>query len=116
QSFQMMREMLMLDLNKAIHIAVLTCLGWYIWKNKPVFAHAGGVICTDSDVSGARADRSIGTSQPHGLIDIDEVCSDVPILIDNETSIKEIVVEVPEQFSKYRFEQPESIEEIRSVV
>lgn len=116
QSFQMMREMLMLDLNKAIHIAVLTCLGWYIWKNKPVFAHAGGVICTDSDVSGSRVDRSIGTSQPHGLIDIDEVCSDVPILIDDEVSIEEIVVEVPEQFSKYRFEQPESIEEIRSVV
>ncbi|QDT90175.1 DUF927 domain-containing protein [Gimesia algae] len=116
RAFHKLREMLMLDIKKAKHVAVLTQLGWFRWKGKPIFAHAGGIICSEMDVSGVTCDSNIGTSQIFALTDIDEACSDVPILVDRDISIEEIYVELPEQFSKYKFDEPKSKKEIQKAV
>lgn len=113
RAFHKLREMLMLDIKKAKHVAVLTALGWFCWKGKPIYAHAGGIICSEMDVSEITKNCMDGTSQVHTLTDIDAVCSDVPILVDKEISIDAVYVELPEQFSKYRFDLPESKSEIQ---
>lgn len=116
QSFHELREMLMLDLDKAKHYAAVTTLGWYVWKGKTVFAHAAGVICSESDWSNAKEEPLTGTSQHFGIIDIDKACSDVPILMKPKIDIKNVVVVLPEQLNRYRLELPESIEELRSAI
>jgi len=108
KAFSLLRECLMGDLQTAKREAVLTILGWYRWKGKPIFAHAGGIISSDDDRSECDHDDPSGTSQLVDLTDVDTACSDVPILAGQDRSITAIRVEVPQQFAKYRLNTPQS--------
>lgn len=116
RAFHKLRELFMLDLAKAEHVAVVTTLGWFLWKGQPVYAHAAGIIRSDMDVSGAGAESPSGTPQTHGLKDIDAVCSEVPILIEKEIAISQVLVELPDQYAKYRFEPPGSRSEVQAAL
>ena len=95
------------DLPAADFEAILTTLGWYVWMGKYVFAHAGGIISTDSVCWESDQADPPGTPQLLDVIDIDKVCSDVPILAGQRRPILAVHVEVPEQLAGYRFEPPE---------
>ncbi len=116
RTFALLRECLMADLAEATREAILTTLGWYIWKKKPVFAHAGGIIGSDSDVLNTVMEAACGTTQTQSLTDIDQACSDVPILGGNDSPIENIHVEVPRQFNKYRLQVPQSIAEAQDAM
>lgn len=112
-AFSVLRECLMGDLVDAKREAILTVLGWYIWQKNPVFAHAGGVICSEVDSSGIKLETGFGTAKTGSLVDIDQVCSDVPILAGKYSAIKKLHVQVPQQFRKYRLQTPASKAEAR---
>ena len=115
-AFSVLRECLMGDLVHATREAILTVLGWYIWQNNPVFAHAGGVICSDVDSSGIKLETVFGTAKTGSLVDIDQLCSDVPILAGQRRPIEKVHVQVPEQFRKYRLQTPASKAEAREAL
>ena len=115
-AFSLLRECLMGDLATAEREAILTVLGWYLWMKKPVFAHAGGVICSEVDSSGIAPETNFGTAKIHSLVDIDQVCSDVPILAGKHSPIKKLHVQVPEQFRKYCLQPSTSKAEAKEAI
>ncbi|MBS0205532.1 MAG: hypothetical protein JSS49_21725 [Planctomycetes bacterium] len=115
-AFTLLRECLMGDLVHATREATLTVLGWYIWQKKPVFAHAGGVIRSEVDSSGIKLETGFGTVKNSSLVDIDQLCSDVPILAGQHRPIEKLHVQVPEQFRKYRLHTPTSEAESREAM
>lgn len=108
RSFNHLRECLMKDLETARRGAVLTALGWYRWKGRPVFAHAGGIISSDQDLSGCKPDAGSGTPQALDLVDIDKACSEVPILAGKHKPIDTVHVEVIQQLRDYHPLPPSS--------
>ena len=113
RAFATVRECLMEDVPKAKRAAILTCLGWYYWQGSPIFAHAGGIICSGDCFPNNGALNHIGTPQVVGIKDIDATCSDVPILGKTAVPISRIQVRVPEQFAMYQLSQAPSVEELR---
>ncbi len=113
RAFATVRECLMEDVPKAKRAAILTCLGWYYWQGSPIFAHAGGIICSGDCFPNNGALNHIGTPQVVGIKDIDATCSDVPILGKTSVPISRIQVRVPEQFAMYQLSQAPSVEELR---
>ena len=112
-AFSLFRECLMSDLSNAKREAIVTVLGWYIWNKSPVFVHGCGVICSVNDSARSQPANNIGTRKNHALVDIDQVCSDVPILAGKHRPIAKVHVQVPEQYRKYRLEVPASAAEAK---
>ncbi len=108
--FSQLRECLMSDLAHAMRTAVLTTLGWYIWKGETIFAHAGG-ICSASPYFKKLDPTDNGTAEVLDLIDIDVVCSETPILAGQNKPISDVLVEVPPQLAKYKLLKPDSKED-----
>lgn len=108
--FSLLRESLMSDLSHATRTAVLTTLGWYIWKGETISAHAGG-ICSASPYFKKVDPTNNGTAELLDLIDIDVVCSEVPIMAGQYKPVSDVLVEVPPQFAKYKLPKPKSKED-----
>ncbi len=108
--FNLFRECVMSDLSHATRTAVLTTLGWYIWKGETIFAHAGG-ICSASPYFKKADPTDNGTAELLDLIDIDVECSEFPIMAGQHKPISDVLVEVPPQFAKYKLPKPNSKED-----
>ena len=117
KAFALLRECLMDDLRSASRVAILTHLGWHLWKGKPVFAHAAGTISSDSDLYQEDNIDSVGTAQLADLVDIDAACSDVPILAGHARPLDDVRVEVEhDRLSGYRLVPPKNRGEVERAV
>lgn len=116
KAFAILRECLMEDLETAGCEAIVTCLGWHLFNGKPIYVHAAGVICSDDDSTEKVELEVIGTTELNGLIDINQRCSDVPILCGRRRPVSKVYFQGAPQLMRYRFPEVKSKEEAQAAV
>jgi len=116
KAFILFRECLMDDVATADREAVITELGWMLLDGKPVFAHAGGIICSVPSAHDPDWMDAFGTAQTLGLKDINAACADVPILADNTQGLDFVSVEVYQQLDRYRLKPAKSRRQIKKAI
>ncbi len=116
KSFSLFCECLMEDVQSADVVAIVTELGWMTLNGVPVFADADGIIRSVAPDPKCEWLDANGTPQPLSLKDINAVCSEVPILTDNNKGVADVEVDVSLQLKKYRLRRHSSDQEIKDAV
>ncbi len=103
--FDCLRHCLMQDAQTAPRVAIVNTIGWYRWNTKLLYAHADGMICSECRDLNEKACDPAATAQLMDLIELEEACSDVPILAANQ-GLSEVRVELPPHLKRYRLVKP----------
>lgn len=117
KAFQLLRECLIADLAKIDLQVVVRRFGWFRWQHKFYFAHSSGYVgCSNSTF---KLDGQIienGTEQFTDIPDIDQICSDVPILVGGSCSISNVQTQPPSRFKKYQLRLPDDHERTQRAI
>lgn len=116
KAFALLRECLNSDVQSCPWEAVVQATGWFKFNDKFLFAHAGGKIGSDKTLGQYAHDSNNGTAQPSGIMNVNEACSDVPILTDVKKSVSSVRVELPPHLQRYRFPKISSHDELREAM